>query len=669
MKKVLKPLVLLLVISAIAYFVFKIYLTPNERFKAINIIPDNSALIIEVDDPLNTWKKINNSSVWKNFTTNKLFSDVNEIIVSADSLISNNNMLFKVFGSRYILLSLHERPNKGFEPIIVADLERYSKLASVKKYILSLDNDNLNITKRKFKDFDIYEIFYKKNHSTLYLSFHKNLAIISYDQLLLEESLNCILDPVLGRNDHFVQIHNQIFGEGLMRLYFNYAQVLKILNTQETTISDEVKDFIASLYFSGFSMEAFDDQLNIDGFTNIKLDQVSYLNALSKAGNGGFEAQKIIPKSTRILVRLGFDSFDKFMIQFEELLKKEELYEDYLNNYNKLERKLNIDIQENFIDWIDDEITVFSIEPRHENLQEEFFLAIKAKNRRSAIKNLDFIKLQIEKKTPAKFTTIEYKGNEINYLQIEGLIKLLFGKAFLKMDKPYYTVIEDFVVFSNHPQSLKDLISDYKENETLKQWNTFQNFYKKNCDLKSNIFAFANVPFSLSAYTNKASGELKDDLKRNTNLFQKFPFVALDMTSRDNLFQTKLVLFSNDSLYLNELVDIKERKYTKEELTQVDDNGEADSLIQSADTTENENPFEIEDIAIIDLTTKKHFEYFSDSTIRIEVEVNNGIKVGKFIEYYQNGEVKLKGKFENDLKDGTWKFYNEEGDLIEKEKF
>lgn len=668
MKKVLKPTILLLVLSVIAYFVFKIYLTPNERFKAINIIPDNSAIIIEVDDPLNTWKKINNSSVWKNFTTNKLFSDVNEIIVSADSLISNNNMLFKVFGSRYILLSLHERPNKGYEPIIVADLERYSKLASVKKYILSLDNDNLNITKRKFKDFDIYEIFYKKNHSTLYLSFHKNLAIISYDQHLLEESLNCILDPILGRNDHFVQIHNRIFGEGLMRLYFNYAQVLKILNTQGTTISDELKDFIGSLHFSGFSMEAFDDQLNIDGFTNNTLDQVSYLNALSKAGNGGFEAQKIIPKSTRFLARLGFDSFDKFMIQFEELLKKEELYKEYLDNYNKLERKLNIDIQENFIDWIDDEITVFSIEPRHKNMQDEFFLTMKAKNRRSAIKNLDFIKLQIEKKTPAKFTTIEYKGHDINYLQIEGLIKLLFGKAFLKMDKPYYTVIEDFVVFSNHPQSLKDLISDYKEDETLKQWNTFQNFYTKNCDSKSNIFAFANVPFSVSSYTNKVSGELKDDLKRNTNLFQKFPFVALDMTSSDDLFKTKLVLFSNDSLYMNELVDIKERKFTNEELAQ-EDISDADSLIKSTDTVENENPFEIEDIAIIDLTTKKHFEYFSDSTIRIEVEVNNGIKTGKFIEYYQNGEVKLKGKFENDLKEGTWKFYNEEGDLIEKKKF
>ena len=345
------------------------------------------------------------------------------------------------------------------------------------------------------------------------------------------------------------------------------------------------------------------------------------------------------------------------------------MHEEYLDNYNKLERKLNIDIQENFIDWIDDEITMFSIEPRHRNMQDEFFLIMKAKNRRSAIKNLEFINHQIEKKTPAKFTTIEYKGYDINYLQITGLIKLLFGKAFLKMDKPYYTIIEDFVVFSNHPQSLKDLISDYKEDETLKQWDTFQKFYKKNCDSKSNIFAFANVPFSVSSYADKTSGKLKNDLYQNMNFFQKIPFVALDMTSKEELFKTKLILFSDDSLYVNELIDIKERKLEIEEYSQVDTELEENIVLQNPINNKLVNPFEIEDVAIIDLTTKTHLEYFSDSTLRIEVEVNNGIKTGKFTEYYKNEEVKLKGKFDNDKQVGTWKLYDPDGKLIEKKKF
>ena len=668
MRKVLKPLIIITLLLGVAYLVFTIYLTPNERFNAINVIPDKSTLIIEVDNPLNTWKKVNKSKVWQNFTINKLFEDVNKQITSVDSLLTNNKILFKVFGSRYVLFSLHQRPNNTFEPLIVADLERYSKLSSVKKYILSLTNENVTITKRGYKDFNIYEIFYKKKHSTLYLSFHKNLAILSYDQHLLEESLDCILEPVLGRNDQFVQIHNHIFGDGLMRLYLNYNQLNKIIKSSDAEFSAEILDFINSVYFSGFKLDALENIFSIEGYTNFGKNQVSYLNALSKSGSGTFLAQKIIPKSARFAVRFGFDSFDQFMIQFEELCKNQGVYDEYLSNYNKLEKKLDIDVQENFIDWIDDEITLFSIEPRNKSMDDEYFLAIKAKNRRSAIKNLGFIKAQIDRKTPIEFTTIEYNGYEINYLQIKGLIKLLFGKAFLKMDKPYYTIIEDFVVFSNHPQSIKDLINDYKKDETLKQWNSFQTFYKKNFISKSNVFVYANVPFITDAYAKNSDFKMKSKLKKNEDFFNKNPFVALDMVSEDDLYKTKFVLFSDDSLYLNELIDIRERNLLKEK-KEISDYNTEDLKLNKIVVKESADYFLVEDLAIIDLTAKRHFEYFSDSVIRIDVEVENGIKDGRFTEYYENGELKLKGKFNNDIQVGTWKYYDIEGKLIEKKKF
>lgn len=669
MRKIIRTIVILIVLSIIAFFVFKIYLTPNERFKAVNVIPDKSVFVIEVDDPLNTWKKIESSLVWKNFKHNKLFNEINAQIATADSLINNNKFLFKLFGSRYLMTSVHQRNNNKFEALIVADLERYSKLSTAKKYILGLANENISITKRNYKDFEIYEVYQKKSHQTLYLSLHKNLAILSYDQHLIEESLDCILQPILGRNDQFVQIHNQIFGDGIIRIYLSYSQLLNAFKVSEIANNQEVIDFMNSVYFSGFKMDAFENQLSIDGFTNIKNKQVSYLNALSKSGSGGFNAQKIMPKTTRYSVRLGFDSFDKFLFEFENLLKQEGVYEDYLKNYSKLEKKLDIDIQENFVDWIDNEICFFSIEPRHSNLEDEFFIAIKAKNRQSAVKNLNFIKQQIDKKTPAKFTSIDYKSYEINYLQVTGLIKLLFKNVFLRMDKPYYTIIEDFVIFSNHPQALKDLINDYKSDETLKQWSTFQKFYKRNFGEKSNVFAFANVPFSVEAISNKSTGHLKSDLINNNNFFQSIPFVALNMLSHGELYKTKLVVFSDDSLYYKELSEVREKNKSYEVIEPISFKLKEELSLTDKPIVAESDPFKIEDLAILDLTAKEHLEYFNDSTIRLKVGVENGIKDGKYIEYYPNGEVKLKGKFENDIQVGTWKYYNSEGLLIEKKKF
>ena len=670
MKKVIKPVLLIIIIGIIAYFVFKIFLTPNDRFKAVNVVPKNSILLVEVDDPFNTWKQIGQTEIWSIFSENIFFEKINRNIQAADSMLSNNKMLFKAFGSRYMLMSLHQMDNNEFEPLIVADLERYSKLSSVKKYILGLNNENLNITNRKFEGFDIYEIFHKRNQDTYYLSFHKNLVIFTYNYRLIEDALTCIEEPVLGRNDYFLEIHNKLFGEGLVRLYLNYSLLVPYANKAENQVNSKIVDFLNSVYFSGFTIKADEDLFEIKGFTSFKKEEFSYLNALSKSGVGSFETQSIIPKSTRFLIRLGFSSFGEFLNSFEDLLKIEGLYDDYLNNYEKIEKKLNINIQNNFIDWIDDEITLLSVEPGHKNLQEELFLILKTKNKSSVVKNMEFINKQIKKHTPVVFTPVEYKGYTINYLQATGLIKLLFGKLFSKMDKPYYTIIDNYIVFSNHPQSVKNLINNYIAKETLDEWEVFQDFYRENFENKSNIFAFVNVPFTAESVYNNSSGKLRVNLRENRLNFQKIPFVALEMKFKDEFYKSQLIVFSKDSLYEKQLVKIKDRVVMLEsESAELEQKlgVKQDSLHLISD--EVQDPFTIGEIVIIDLKEKEHSEFFEDGSLKLIIEVSTGIKNGKYLEYYPNGEIKLKGKFENDRQAGTWRYYDEDGKLIEKKKF
>ena len=41
------------------------------------------------------------------------------------------------------------------------------------------------------------------------------------------------------------------------------------------------------------------------------------------------------------------------------------------------------------------------------------------------------------------------------------------GDFFGKIEKPYYTIIDDYVIFSNHPQTIKNIIDDYSNEATL----------------------------------------------------------------------------------------------------------------------------------------------------------------------------------------------------------
>ena len=48
-----------------------------------------------------------------------------------------------------------------------------------------------------------------------------------------------------------------------------------------------------------------------------------------------------------------------------------------------------------------------------------------------------------------------------------------------KLDKPYYTIIDGHVIFSNHPQTIKNVIDDYVEENTLGKSIEYYNFSKQ----------------------------------------------------------------------------------------------------------------------------------------------------------------------------------------------
>ena len=51
---------------------------------------------------------------------------------------------------------------------------------------------------------------------------------------------------------------------------------------------------------------------------------------------------------------------------------------------------------------------------------------------------------------------------------MKGFFRLFFGKLFDKFEKPYYTYVDDYVVFSNKAASLLSFVEDYEQKNLLK---------------------------------------------------------------------------------------------------------------------------------------------------------------------------------------------------------
>ena len=46
---------------------------------------------------------------------------------------------------------------------------------------------------------------------------------------------------------------------------------------------------------------------------------------------------------------------------------------------------------------------------------------------------------------------------------MKGFFRLFFGGLFDKFEKPYYTYVDDYVVFSNKASSLLSFVEDYDQ--------------------------------------------------------------------------------------------------------------------------------------------------------------------------------------------------------------
>ena len=93
-----------------------------------------------------------------------------------------------------------------------------------------------------------------------------------------------------------------------------------------------------------------------------------------------------------------------------------------------------------------------------------------------AKENLNFILTKIKEKTPLKFKKINYKNHPIHFLDLKGFFKMIAGNLFEKMEKPYFTIIDDYVIFSNSPNTLKEIINTKLMNFTLSSSTNFNNF-------------------------------------------------------------------------------------------------------------------------------------------------------------------------------------------------
>ncbi|NKI30858.1 DUF3352 domain-containing protein [Croceivirga thetidis] len=646
------------VLIYLLYLLYIFVISPKTNLQPIYLIPKDAVFVIESETPVESWKAVSESEAWSHLTGNDYFSELTENIQKVDTIFNQRKRLFEFFDDRSLYISIHMISPKDYGIFYVLDLKRIAKLKLLKTYLNTLLNENYSLSKRQYHGHEILEIFDRKEKETFHLAFVKNQLVASYTHTLVEASIDQYQEPALGRNLNFIEVNKKVGYEDLFRLYLQYDYLDDYIRQYSNQTSPWVKRASETFLFSGFHLDLDEKgNLSADGFTNIDLKNETYLQALQKSGKSNRTIPRIAPKNTALYLSYGFDDFSEFYKNFELLLNENpERFKSYQEGISTIEKFLKIDVEEHFVSWIGSEMGILQLKSENQNVKNDLALILKTKDKEVANKNLDFVLKQIKKRTPVKFKAVQYKGHEINFLSIKGFFKAILGGRFDEFDKPYFTQIDDFVIFSNNPNTLKSIIDGVKLGQTLNYSEEFTEFDRKFED-ESSLYVFANVPLLYDTFLSSADAQTKILLRKNKDFLICFPNAGFQLTPAEDLFETRLVLD-----YLD-VEDVRENDFYVKKVSRK--SHQPVSRLPKEITTA---VFNLPPINPVDLSANFFIKKYNSGSVKYEVHLKDGKKHGRYQEFYPNGAKKMTGRFKNDEQIGTWRYYNKEGELLIKKQ-
>lgn len=672
-KKLLWGLLLAL-LCGLGYSIYTFVIAPTKSLQPIYVIPKDAIYFMETEEPIENWAQISSSTLWNHLKGNSYFSELTENANSLDTLFHENKRLFELLGSRSLMVSAHMFKKNDYDFLFVVDLQKISKLTRLNDYLNTLFDKDYKIHRRTYNAHEIIEIYDKESKETLTIALLENLLVASYTSSLTEASIDQYTLPVIGRDLHYQEVRKKVGQDDMFRLFIQQQYLDDFANCYMNTANEYLQYLSNTLWYSGFSLELEQDLVIAEGYTNINEEHQSYLQALQESGTGKRSIANIAPQRTAFYLSLGFDSFEEFYKNFLELQQDNpETFKTYQESITKIEQFLKIDIQKNFINWIDDEIAFLQLQSSALGKKNEFAIVLKAADEDEASENLNYILKQIKKKTPVKFREVTYKGYPIKFMAIKGFFKLILGKFFKGLEKPYFITIDHYVIFSNHPQTLKNFINDYEAKRTLAAAPDYAEFNAL-FERHSNFFTYINMPLLHKNIKGFVDPKTRSQLEKNKKYITCFPQIGFQLTPSGSLFETKLVLQYQDPKEQVKKVQFIEKpgrllaaKYGPQQHNENTDS--ATSNHHLLEMVQEQELISIAEISPDDLNAKKYTETYEDGVLKVEVPLKNGMKHGTYRAYHPNGTIRLKGRYRKDKQVGVWKAYDREGNQLERKRY
>ncbi|TLX72374.1 DUF3352 domain-containing protein [Labilibacter sediminis] len=711
--------ILLVILGGVAYYFF----SDNENRAPISVIPESAVLIVETENVSELLNELTQSTYWSSIIEGNALKEAKEGLVSFDEQLKEHKWLMPVLRNQKVAFALHQVSQSKSDFMLVVDVKKYANLNLIPKISSAF---KLPVSKHLVDSVQMYTLTLPQLKETVHLTTIDNLLIGSSSYQLLEKTIK-------ERNHNHIEstpLKNQVysvFTKGQINVYTSTGKL------QEAFFKDANSQYLKGIAFTALGGNFSETSIDLHGYSSCNDSISSPFIPLLKSQTGNREAEKVIPSSALFYLNFNVADFNKFYDDF--LVQYSGIdpvgYATYMGGMKITESFLGISMHEDFFSWMSGEIAMAKLKPVSNAREYDFIVAIKANEIETAHEKLDEISKKIKNRTSVKFKKLDYKNHEINYLNIRGFFKVIMGNFFVNREKPYYTIVDDYVIFSNSSDMLIQVIDSYLVGNTLERNQSFKSFNQL-LKPESHISAYLNMHKLYEHLYYYGSAKERREIKDYKDLLQKIGLVGLQMYPDNNLLRTQLITKMDTSEKISqelELIALSAEEIVVDEFKTLDfkidlgdefvdytgdldyylthpqrvqdsvlihegelDEGELEGLWRTyfysgnIKSTVNYEDGEIDGTAIFYFDNEDHViraemeleedvidgeykEFYVNGNIKANIEFRDGQRWGDALYYYRNGKLKIDGQFKKGKRSGNWKYYSTSGELLKKENW
>ncbi|WDF54153.1 hypothetical protein [Mucilaginibacter sp. KACC 22063] len=518
----MKHLIITIILLAAAIGITVVYFENLESSggrpeEVMNHIPDDASVIAEFD---------NETSFYELFSGNNLLtglagkSKTDEFKILREQLLLNPG-LAQYFDDKPIYISLHPQSGNQLDYLLTTSVDGESKLS-----IIQLISNNLKAGIENIGN-GIYEFNAAGLTRPFYLTEDKKRIISgSFSKDLIAQA--AAYDHKKHLNS--LKLSDQQRSNAIAILYINYSQLPQLCEQLFVAKNpDMLRPFRLMPAHAALSLNYKKDALMFNGLTNIdKTQPISYLNLFAEQQPIINHLKDLMPATTAYSTTFSVSNPKQFVGNLTAWQDKS-IKNERESLYNKIKSETGVNINREFHKLLGNEFSIITT-----RFQEKLAI-IEVSNGQQL--------------RPFMTNISNMVSDDVGQFNYNKLPFFLLGDAFSLFNKPYFIIINNYLVLANSAAEVRSYYETYTNQKFLSRTQNYNEFDGLLSE-RSNVAFFINFKNAKQVFKRDLKPEFYNAYQSSEPGFKDYYGASYQLISSDHHYYTNfcMKLAATDSI-------------------------------------------------------------------------------------------------------------------------